>query len=154
MSNPQYPRRQRRLGRIFDQSPVYFLTICTDNRSRVLANEGVFRRIQSFCNNSMDHYGVFVDCHVLMPDHVHLIITIAPNSGTTPGAWVKAFKAVVANRAFKWQSGFFDHVLRSDESRSEKWEYIRMNSVRAGLVKQPDNWPFAQRFNPFDGSGM
>ena len=92
--------------------------------------------------------------YMLMPDHVHLIISIAPNSDTTLGAWVKAFKAVVANRAFKWQSGFFDHVLRSDESRAEKWEYIRMNPVRAGLVRHPDDWPFAQRFNPFDGSEM
>ncbi len=152
--NPQYPRRQRRLGRIFDQSPAYFLTICTEGRQWVLANYAVFMRLQSFCDDSMARYNVFVDCHVLMPDHVHLIITISPNSDTMVGAWVKAFKAVVANREFRWQPGFFDHVLRSDESRSEKWEYIRMNPVRAGLVKDPDDWPFAQRCNPFDGTEM
>ena len=154
MSNPQDPRRQRRLGRIFNQSSAYFLTICTEDRMRVLANDVVFMRVQSFCVDSLERYGVFVECHVLMPDHVHLIVAISPDSNTSLGAWIKAFKAVVANRAFKWQSGFFDHVLRSDESRSEKWEYIRMNPVRAGLVKQPDDWPFAQRFNPFDGSQL
>ena len=24
-----------------------------------------------------------------------------------------------------WQPGFFDHVLRNDESYSQKWEYVR-----------------------------
>jgi hypothetical protein len=32
-----------------------------------------------------------------------------------------------------WQKGFFDHVLRSGESYTEKWHYIRDNPVRAGL---------------------
>jgi len=41
-----------------------------------------------------------------------------------------------------WQDGFFDHVLRSSESYGEKWEYVRMNPVRAGLVKQTEDWPF------------
>ncbi len=41
-----------------------------------------------------------------------------------------------------WQARFFDHLLRTPESHSEKWEYIRNNPVRAGLVKQPDDWPF------------
>jgi len=32
--------------------------------------------------------------------------------------------------------GFFDHILRNDESYSEKWEYVRENPVRAGLVQR------------------
>ena len=41
-----------------------------------------------------------------------------------------------------WQPGFFDHVLRSDESYAQKWEYVRDNPVRAGLVAQSDDWPY------------
>ena len=41
-----------------------------------------------------------------------------------------------------WQPGFFDHILRSDESYGEKWNYIHENPVRAGLVKSADNWPY------------
>ena len=42
-----------------------------------------------------------------------------------------------------WQAGFFDHVLRSSESYGEKWEYVRMNPVRAGLAARPEDWPYA-----------
>jgi REP element-mobilizing transposase RayT len=31
-----------------------------------------------------------------------------------------------------WQLEFFDHVLRSNESYSEKWNYVRANPVRSG----------------------
>ena len=152
VSIPQQPRRQRRLDRIFDSEPAYFLTICTYKRARILDNFAVMKRVQGFVSESLKRYGVFVNCHVLMPDHIHLIMTFAPDSTATLGEWVKAFKAVVANRDFKWQAGFFDHVLRSQESRSAKWDYIRMNPVRAGLVANADDWPYAQCFNPYDGT--
>jgi REP-associated tyrosine transposase len=41
-----------------------------------------------------------------------------------------------------WQPGFFDHILRSGESYAEKWNYVRENPVRAGVVKNADDWPY------------
>jgi len=154
MSENHQPRRQRRLARIFDSSPSYFLTLCTDKRAPVLNNSQTMETVRRFAMSSAAKYGVYVNCYVLMPDHVHMIITMAPESITSLGEWVKAFKAVVSHRRFKWQAGFFDHVLRSDESRSEKWEYIRMNPVRGEFVSDPEDWPYAQQFNPFDGSDI
>jgi hypothetical protein len=54
--------------------------------------------------------------------------------------WVNGLKRAISvaleatNKRPLWQPGFFDHVLRNDESYSKKWEYVRENSVRAGLV--------------------
>ncbi|MDQ3117014.1 MAG: hypothetical protein M3Q86_10470 [Verrucomicrobiota bacterium] len=45
-------------------------------------------------------------------------------------------------RSRVWQEEFFDHVLRSDESYAEKWEYVRENPTRAGLVEKSDDWPW------------
>jgi hypothetical protein len=41
-----------------------------------------------------------------------------------------------------WQKTFFDHLLRSSESYSEKWNYVRENPVRAGLVASAEDWPY------------
>ena len=76
------------------------------------------------------------------------------NESVKLGEWVKAFKAVVTRHEFKWQAGYFDHVLRSDESTRDKWNYIRMNPVRKGLVESPDKWPFAGYFDPKTGNEM
>ena len=45
-----------------------------------------------------------------------------------------------------WQPGFFDHVLRNDESYSQKREYVLKNPVRAGLVPRADDWPYQGEF--------
>jgi len=36
----------------------------------------------------------------------------------------------------------FDHLLHSYESYSQKWEYVRMNPVRAKLCETPEAWPY------------
>ena len=40
------------------------------------------------------------------------------------------------------QEEFFDHVLRSSESYSQKWDYVKENPVRADLDKTSDEWPW------------
>ena len=54
-------------------------------------------------------------------------------------------KAIVCKkrRESLWQRRFFDHVLRSDESYAQKWNYVRENPVRAGLVAKAEDWPYA-----------
>jgi len=47
-----------------------------------------------------------------------------------------------------WQREFFDHVLRSEESYAEKWEYVRQNPVRAGLAAHVEDWPFQGEIHP------
>jgi len=49
-----------------------------------------------------------------------------------------------------WQPGFFDHVLRSDESYVQKWKYVRDNPVRANLVELWDQWPYQGEIVPID----
>jgi putative transposase len=49
-----------------------------------------------------------------------------------------------------WQKGFFDHLLRSEESAAEKWEYVRDNPVRAGLVVDVNDWEFAGEIFPLE----
>jgi hypothetical protein len=41
-----------------------------------------------------------------------------------------------------WQREFFDRLLRSDESLTEKWRYVEMNPVRAGLCESPEQYPY------------
>ena len=45
-----------------------------------------------------------------------------------------------------WQSGSFDRLLRTEESAQAKWEYMRENPVRAGLVARWEDWPYSIGF--------
>ncbi len=85
--------------------------------------------------------------YVIMPDHIHFFLRLAPEARV--GEYMRWLKSAVtrcvragAECEFMWQPGFFDHVMRSTESYAEKWAYVRMNPVRAGLVGTADEWPY------------
>jgi len=50
------------------------------------------------------------------------------------------FKKATGRRL--WQEGFYDRVLRDDESTLSVAAYITQNPVRAGLCKDPREYPF------------
>jgi len=63
--------------------------------------------------------------------------------------WIKSLKNSISKclretgvASPHWQKGFFDHLLRSQESYAAKWEYVRQNPVRARLVDNADDWEF------------
>lgn len=94
-----------------------------------------------------DHW--LVGRYVIMPDHLHLFCapaTIPPNSIT---AWVSYWKRLVAfsHGGTFWQKNYWDTQLRGHESYDAKWEYVRWNPVRAGLVANPDEWPYQGEVN-------
>ncbi len=79
-----------------------------------------------------------------MPDHIHLFV--AGQYDFVLEQWVRILKrtlsiAIPATRPH-WQKGFFDHLIRHEESHGQKWEYVVENPVRAGLVKHSDDWPW------------
>ena len=141
--NAHHPRRLRRLGEVWAGHPFprYFLTLCTADRVQVLANDDYHGRLRKFLVASPAHYGWHTLRYVVMPDHVHLLAVTTEQVAL--GAWIKALKFVTAQRRFRWQPGFFDHVLRSGESESEKWSYVLENPVRGGLVTSSVDWPYA-----------
>jgi hypothetical protein len=53
-----------------------------------------------------------------------------------------------AKEGWEWNrlpGGGFHHRLRAGESYGQKWQYVRENPVRAGLVANPDDWPYHGR---------
>ena len=128
-----------RLSRVFSDSPLYFLTCCTLYRHAVLANDAVHESFRRYGNEAIKH-NVAVGRYVIMPDHLHLFVCGGPEFRL--GTWVRGLKRAINSVSGDWQPGFFDHVLRSDESYAEKWEYVRQNPVRANLVAKNDEWRF------------
>jgi len=93
---------------------------------------------------------------VLMPDHVHVLATPLDRDASVDefSALLKRWMRQELGATWNWQSGCFDHLLRSDESAQQKWDNMRENPVRAGLVARWEDWPYAIGFtlpNPPSG---
>src|SRR5947209_7605829 len=136
----------------WDQSTVYFLTFGVADRKPVLANE----RAWAACCQSFEKLNQWtVPAAVVMPDHLHLLAAPKDRDASVAQFWKwfkRWFSAAFSDcrpsvsdgepRNWQWPEGWFNRLLRSDESASAKWHYIRDNPVRAGLVQNGDDWPY------------
>jgi putative transposase len=88
-------------------------------------------------------------CIMTMPDHIHLLTAPLDRelSVATFLKWFKRwFNESYRAHEWRWQPGGFDRLLRTSESIHEKWNYIRENPVRAGLVAHWKQWPYQKGF--------
>jgi putative transposase len=149
-----------RLDLIFQRfdAPVFFVTFNTHKRQRILASVAVHDAFTDYCCRA-EQFRIGVGRYVIMPDHVHLFVCFGAGCDVTLSVWIKGLKrhldsALAASGAERvrvtdqklvsfWQPGFHGHLLRSDESYADKWDYVFQNPVRAGLVVRAQDWPFA-----------
>ena len=147
MTAENQKRRLHRLDLVFVRSPIYFMTACTQARRKLLSNVSVHETFLHFAQEG-PRRGAWIGAYVIMPDHFHLFVA-TDDEKITLSEWVKSLKNAISKTlrlsrvdAPHWQKTFFDHLLRSSDSYSEKWSYVRENPVRAGLVKKAEEWPF------------
>jgi REP-associated tyrosine transposase len=100
-------------------------------------------------HSAHQRHGWAIGRYVIMPDHVHFFCRPELNAKRLSvflGFWKewtgKGIKRQLGITRLVWQEEFFDHVLRSFESYSEKWNYVRNNPVKHGLVENADDWPW------------
>ena len=142
-----FARRPLRLDRLFHSRPLYFVTFCTYRRRKWLARDDVHEAFVDFATKAQRKFNIAVGKYVIMPEHVHLFA--CGDAAFILGRWIGQLKQALARAAGlarqnsqAWQEGCFDHVLRSDESYGQKWQYVRDNPVRAGIVASADEWPY------------
>jgi|ETNmetMinimDraft_30_1059905.scaffolds.fasta_scaffold75273_2 putative transposase len=134
--------------------PIVFFTAATHDRRTVLNNDTALQNLHGLWERSGCQNGWYVGDYILMPDHIHLFARSAHESDSTQ-RWVKMWKSVSSRQLTAelsveppvWQEEYFDRYLRSAESYSEKWEYVRNNPVRAGLVSTPEEWRYQGRIH-------
>jgi putative transposase len=89
-------------------------------------------------------YGFIVIGYVVMPEHVHLLLT--EPSGAPLATAIQAVKLSVARqrpeRPF-WQARYYDWIVYSEKKRVEKLRYIHRNPVVRGLAAQPEAWEWS-----------
>jgi putative transposase len=130
----------------WEQSAIYFVTICVKERKRVLANDAAFT---AFKNAAAKLREWRVLAAILMPDHLHVVVAPSERDARLGNfsAALKRWMREELDASWEWQSGCFDRLLRSDESLHEKWLYLQKNPVRAGLIKDWKDWPYRFEFN-------
>jgi putative transposase len=130
---------------------IYFVTICACDRKAVLANPETFRAFKFAASKPRDWH---VLAAIVMHDHFHIIVAAIKNRDAKLGNFSAALKRWIREQlgaSWQWQPGYFDRLLRTNESLHDKWLCIRENPVRAGLVQKWEDWPYRYEFNEQTG---
>ena len=142
-----------RLDKIWVKNPVFFITTCTQNRMPILTRNGNPIILIKEWELALDKHGWAVGRYVVLPDHVHFFCSPCEAESRSLSGFLQQWKQWSSKRILKeareksiqlippiWQDEFFDHLIRSNESYEEKWEYVKNNPVRAGFVKNSEEW--------------
>ena len=126
----------------------YALTICVHLRRPVFMDSELVARVLDEIRRAAVKEGFDVNVFCFMPDHVHLLVEgLSDEANLT--RFVKSWKQRTGFEYSQrtgmhlWQVGFFDHVLRSEESLQKHALYILGNPIRAGLSRTLGEYPFA-----------
>ena len=96
---------------------------------------------------------VNVHAYAIMVNHVHVLLT--PSAPLPKIA--RLFKGATARQANLllgmsgssfWQDESFDHWVRNPAEWEKIRAYIERNPVAAGLVQNPEDWPWSSASNP------
>ena len=92
-------------------------------------------------------------CYCIMPNHVHILIRPLlktkdkPYSITSIMKNHKSYTAVKSNKVLRrkeqfWHHGSYDHYIRNEEEFHNVIRYILNNPVKAGLIRNYEDWKF------------
>lgn len=154
------PTRKALRLKFFDYaaSGAYFVTVCVHERRRLLSRISDGRVVLNTAGEIVGQQlrslparldGVDVDPFVIMPNHLHAVVRLAPRARQASpllGQVVGAFKSGSAreiNRlrrtpgARVWQRGYYEHVIRDESDLERACEYIANNPAR--WFEDPEN---------------
>ena len=147
-------RKKIRLdGYDYSQAGYYFVTICIKDKHEILgevvgaasgrpqmslSNEG--KIVESWICKISDKYPfVCVHNHVVMPNHIHMILAVQkdgrPDAAPTIGidrviGYFKYQTTKEIDIVGIWQRSYHDHIIRNEAEYQKIWHYIDQNPAR------------------------
>ena len=153
----------RGLERRYGHQHLHFITFSCWHRLPLLGSTRARNLFVTMLGEVRAKFGVAILGYVVMPEHVHLLLSEPPNS--TPACFLQVLKQRVSRELRKrhrsrargqlalrfgsgpvalphfWQARFHDFNVWSRKKRNEKLHYVHMNPVQRTLVPHPKQWP-------------
>jgi putative transposase len=145
-----------RYRRNFIPGGTYFFTVTlADRRSRILVDR--IASLRHAFRVTRTERPFTIDAIVILPDHLHVIMTLPPGDSDFSGRWrrLKSLfsRCVVADgvpvaRSQRgeyalWQRRFWEHTIRDESDFSRHVDYIHYNPVKHNLVTRVKDWPYS-----------
>ena len=150
----EYPKRKSTRLKDYDYSSegAYFITICTHNKQKILCDivgggaldapkiklSTIGGIVEKYILSSNNIPEISVEKYVIMPNHIHLILLVKNNIGTSKAPSptnniishsISTLKRFVNRDVGEniFQRSFYDHIIRGENDYLKIWNYIDTN---------------------------
>jgi putative transposase len=135
--------------RLIEDYSEYFLTFNTFKRKEFLTNKDIPVMLINSFNFLSRRVNVNLDSYVVMPDHIHLLISC--KRGKDIPIFLRRLKSFTSREIkermglsdYVWQRGTFDHVIRDSNDYEDHFDYIHFNPVKHRYVSKPEDWKWS-----------
>ena len=146
--------------RAFVSGGSFFFTVVTEKRRPVLASAAAVEVLRMAFRAVRASRPFEVNAMVVLPDHLHCILTLPPNDADFATRWrlIKTWFTKHGDAALRsepnqarrakreqalWQHRYWERVLRDARDFTRHVEYIHFNPVKHGLVTSAIEWPYS-----------
>jgi putative transposase len=130
-----------------DPQRTFFITTVTWQRVPIFRVEDRARLFIEVLRNYRDQGKYLLHEFVVMPDHIHVLLTpVIESSLERAVQFIKggySYRLRKMDRIKVWQQSFANHRIRDAEDCQRHRDYIRMNPVRARMVREAAEYAFS-----------
>jgi putative transposase len=134
------------LTRHQQEGHLHFITFSCYRRLPYLNDDASRTTFEQTLETLHKRHRFHVHGYVLMPEHVHLLLSEPENhplATTLNVLKAETSKLLKANRKQFWQIRYHDFNVFTAAKRIEKLKYMHRNPVARGLVAKPEDWPWS-----------
>jgi putative transposase len=134
------------LKRFHQSDQTHFVTFGCYHRHPLFTAAANKRTFEAGLERVRRSFGLWVYGYVVMPEHVHLLISEPPRATLVEA--LKSLKQGVSRRLIGgaehfWQKRYYDFNIRNHEQFVEKLRYIHRNPVQRGLCERAEEWEWS-----------
>src|SRR3954464_1333504 len=132
------------LKRFQESGCLHFITFSCQHRDPLLGTPESRDTFLQILERTRRWYDFYVCGYVVMPEHVHLLITEPQRTKLSTALQMLKQNAArelhpVEGVPF-WEPRYYDFNVWSEAKRVEKLRYIHRNPVHRGFVDRPEDW--------------
>jgi putative transposase len=130
-----------------DQGCLHFITFSCYHRMPLLDSLTAKETFERMPERVRVWYGCYISGYVVMPEHVHLLISEPERSKLSVA--IQMLKQITSQKLRAkhlprfWQVRYYDFPVWSEAKRIERLRYIHRNPVKRGLVENPEDWKWS-----------
>lgn len=120
-----------------------------NNRSAIFFAEDDYHHYLDSLHAALQNYHCYLHAYVLMTNHIHLLLTPSDEQGASRlmqsvgRRYVRYINAKYKRTGTLWEGRYKSSLIDSDNYLLTCYKYIESNPIRAGMVKQPGEYPWS-----------